>query len=149
MNFPARMPMPIPITQLMEQSIGVPVQEAHLSRDLLLLVDSEQQVKDLRPNLGLVSKLPNCFALIVTAKGEQEDFVSRFFAPNAGIPEDLVTGSSHSTLIPFWAQKLRKEKMVAKQLSKRGGTLYCEYKNDRVIIAGRAALYLQGDIRTQ
>lgn len=149
MDFPARMPTPIPITQLMEQSIGVPVQEAYLSRDMLLLVDSEQQVKDLQPDLSLVSKLSDCFALIVTAKGEQVDFVSRFFAPNAGIPEDPVTGSSHSTLIPFWAQKLKKEKMIAKQLSKRGGTLYCEHQNDRVIIAGKAILYLQGDIRTR
>ena len=149
MNFPARMATPIPITRLMEQAIGVPVQGAYLSRDMLLLVDSEQQVKNLNPDLSLVSKLPDSFALIVTAKGEQEDFVSRFFAPNAGIPEDPVTGSSHCTLIPFWAQRLKKEKMTAKQLSRRGGTLYCEYKNDRVIIAGKAALYLQGDIRTQ
>lgn len=149
MNFPARMPAPIPITRLMEQSIGVPVKEAYLSRDMLLLVDSEQQVKNLNPDLSLVSKLPDCFALIVTARGERADFVSRFFAPNAGIPEDPVTGSSHCTLIPFWAQRLKKEKMAAKQLSKRGGTLYCEYRNDRVIIAGKAALYLQGDIRTQ
>jgi PhzF family phenazine biosynthesis protein len=148
MNFPARMPITIPITQLMEQAIGVPILEAHLSRDMLVLVDSEQQVKDLRPDLSLVSKLPDCFALIVTAKGEQVDFVSRFFAPKAGIPEDPVTGSSHSTLIPFWAKKLQKEKMTAKQLSKRGGTLYCEYQNDRVIIAGKATLYLQGEIRT-
>lgn len=149
MDFPARMPVPIQVTQLMEQSIGIPVREAHLSRDMLLLVDSEQQVKDLQPDLSLVSKLPGCFALIVTAKGEQADFVSRFFVPNAGIPEDPVTGSSHSTLIPFWAQKLKKEKMIAKQLSKRGGTLYCEYKKDRVMISGKAILYLEGDIRTQ
>ncbi|WP_099468653.1 PhzF family phenazine biosynthesis protein [Konateibacter massiliensis] len=147
MDFPARMPIPISVTQLMEQAIGVPVQEAHLSRDMLVLVDSEKQVRDLQPDLSLISKLPDCFALIVTAKGKEVDFVSRFFAPNAGIPEDPVTGSSHSTLIPFWAQKLKKEKMVAKQLSKRGGTLYCEYQNDRVIIAGKATLYLQGNIR--
>lgn len=149
MDFPARIPTPIPITQLMEQSTGVPVREAHLSRDLLLLVDSEEQVKNLRPDFSLISKLPDCYALIVTAKGEQADFVSRFFAPNAGIPEDPVTGSSHCTLIPFWAKKLKKEKMVARQLSKRGGTLYCEYREDRVTIAGKAALYLQGDIRTK
>jgi PhzF family phenazine biosynthesis protein len=149
MDFPARMPTPIPITQLMEEAIGVSIQEAHLSRDMLLLVDSEQQVKNLRPDLSLISKVSDCFALIVTAKGEQVDFVSRFFAPNAGIPEDPVTGSSHCTLIPFWAQRLKKEEMVAKQLSKRGGTLYCGCRNDRVIIAGKATLYLRGDIRTQ
>lgn len=149
MNFPARTPRPIPVIPLMEQAIGIPVQGAYLSRDMLLLVDSEQQVKDLLPDLSLISKLPDCFALIVTAKGTTADFVSRFFAPNASIPEDPVTGSSHSTLIPFWAEKLKKDKMIAKQLSKRGGTLYCENINDRVIIAGRAVLYLQGDIRTE
>jgi len=147
MNFPSRMPRPISVTPLMEQAIGVPVQEAHLSRDMLLLVDSEQQVRNLRPDFGLISRIPDCFALIVTAKGSTADFVSRFFAPNASIPEDPVTGSAHSTLIPFWAEKLKKDKMVAKQLSKRGGTLYCENLNDRVIIAGKAALYLHGDIR--
>lgn len=147
MDFPARMPVPIPVTQLMEQAIGLPVKEAHLSRDMLLLIDSEQQVRDLQPDLNLVSKLPDCFGLIVTAKGDKTDFVSRFFAPNAGISEDPVTGSSHSTLIPFWAQKLNKEKMIAKQLSKRSGTLYLEYHRDRVRISGKAALFLQGDIK--
>jgi len=116
---------------------------------MLLLVDSEEQVKNLRPDLSLISKLPDCYALIVTAKGEQADFVSRFFAPNAGIPEDPVTGSSHCTLIPFWAQRLKKEKLVARQFSKRGGTLYCECRDDRVTIAGKATLYLQGEIRTK
>jgi predicted PhzF superfamily epimerase YddE/YHI9 len=74
------------------------------------------------------------------------DFVSRFFAPNASIPEDPVTGSAHSTLIPFWAGRLGKEMMTAKQLSKRGGTLYCEDRGDRVKISGKAVLYLQGEI---
>jgi predicted PhzF superfamily epimerase YddE/YHI9 len=77
------------------------------------------------------------------------DFVSRFFAPNAGIPEDPVTGSSHSTLIPFWSERLSKDKMVAKQLSKRGGTLFCENFGERVKIAGEAKLYLQGEIRIE
>lgn len=84
--------------------------------------------------------------LFVTALGTTVDFVSRFFAPNAGIPEDPVTGSSHSTLIPFWGERLKKDKMVARQLSKRGGTLYCENCQERVKISGRAALYLNGEI---
>ena len=149
MDFPARMPVRIPVTRQMEEAIGVPVREAHRSRDLLLLVDSEEQVQNLRPDLGLVAQLPDCFALIVTAKGDKADFVSRFFAPDAGIPEDPVTGSSHSTLIPFWAGRLQKQKMTARQLSKRGGTLYCEHDGDRVKIAGRAVLYLQGEIRVE
>ena len=82
----------------------------------------------------------------MTAKGESFDFVSRFFAPAIGIPEDPVTGSSHSQLIPFWAARLGKSKLTARQLSKRGGTLYCEECGGRVKIAGRAALYLAGEI---
>ena len=146
MDFPARKPAKIEITPLMKQAIGVPVLEAHISRDMLLLVDNEEQVKNLQPDLSLVAKLPDCFALIVTAKGNDIDFVSRFFAPNAGISEDPVTGSSHSTLIPFWAERLNKEEMIAKQLSKRGGTLLCKNCGDRVKISGKAVLYLQGEI---
>jgi PhzF family phenazine biosynthesis protein len=146
MNFPARMPRAIPVTKQMQEAVGATVLEAYLSRDMLLVLESEQQVQDLRPDFPLISRLPDCFALIVTARGQSVDFVSRFFAPNAGIPEDPVTGSSHSTLIPFWANKLQKEKMIARQLSKRGGTLYCENIGDRVLIAGKATLYLKGKI---
>ena len=119
MDLPSRKPEKIEVTSLMEQAVGVSVLEAYKSRDMLLLLDNEKQVENLHPDLILVAKLPDCFALIVTAKGGSADFVSRFFAPNAGIPEDSVTGSSHSTLIPFWAERLNKEKMTAKQLSKR------------------------------
>lgn len=146
MDFPTRLPKKIEVTQLMSQAISTPILEAHLSRDLLLLVDSEKDVKDLTPDLNLLKQIPDCFAVIVTAKGETADFVSRFFAPNAGITEDPVTGSSHSTLIPFWAERLRKSKLTAKQLSKRGGVLYCENCGNRVKIAGKAVLYLQGEI---
>jgi len=146
MDFPSRKPEKIEITPLMEQAVKVPVLEAHMSRDILLILDNEEQVRNLRPDLNLVAKLPDCFALIVSAKGESADFVSRFFAPNAAIPEDPVTGSAHSTLIPFWAERLDKDKMIAKQLSKRGGTLYCQNCGDRVKISGRAVLYLQGEI---
>ncbi len=146
MDFPARKPVPVRVVPLMEQALGVPVLEAYLARDMLLLVESEQKVRDLKPNLDLIAQIPNCFAAIVTAKGAAVDFVSRFFAPNAGIPEDPVTGSSHATLIPFWAERLHKSKMTAKQLSKRGGTLFCENCGERVKISGKAALYLQGEI---
>lgn len=149
MDFPSRKPKQIQITSLMEQAIGVPVLEAHLSRDLLILIDSETQIINIKPNLELIKQIPDCFALIVTAKGDNVDFVSRFFAPNAGITEDPVTGSSHSTLIPFWSERLSKDKMVAKQLSKRGGTLFCENCGERVKIAGKATLYLQGEIRIE
>ena len=146
MDFPSRAPKQVQVTELMGQAAGVTVQEAHLSRDMLLLLGSEREVAELKPDIGLLSQIPDCFAVVVTAKGDGVDFVSRFFAPNAGIPEDPVTGSSHSTLIPFWAERLGKSKTTAKQLSKRGGVLLCEHCGDRVKIAGHAALYLQGEI---
>jgi len=146
MDFPARAPVQIEPTAQMSQAIGLPVREAHLSRDLLLLVDSEQEVRDLKPNFELLKQIPDCFAVIVTAKGTDVDFVSRFFAPDAGVPEDPVTGSAHCSLIPFWAERLQKKKMIARQLSKRGGTLFCEHRDDRVKIAGKAVLYLQGEL---
>lgn len=147
MDFPSRKPKQIEPSQLMEESIGTKIMEAHISRDLLLLVETEEQVKNLTPNFNLLKTISDCFAVIVTAKGNNVDFVSRFFAPNAGIPEDPVTGSSHSILIPFWAARLGKNKLVANQLSKRGGTLYCENCFDRVKISGYATLYLEGDIK--
>ncbi len=146
MDFPSRKPIPIPVLPLMEEAVGVPVLEAHQSRDLLLMLENETQVKNLQPDLDLVAKIPNCFAVIVTAKGNEADFVSRFFAPNAAIPEDPVTGSAHSTLIPFWAERLNKKKMIAKQLSRRGGTLFCEDCGDRIKLSGYAKLYLRGEI---
>ena len=146
MDFPARKPQIIQTTSLMEQALGCPVLEAHQSRDCMLLVENEKTVQALTPNMELLRQIPDNFAVIVTAKGDTVDFVSRFFAPNAGIPEDPVTGSSHSTLIPFWGERLQKKQMIAKQLSKRGGTLYCEDCGDRVKISGKAVLYLSGEI---
>jgi len=149
MDFPSRMPKPVEVIPLMEQALGLPVLEAHLSRDMVLLVPDESSVRLVAPNLNLVAKIPGCENLIVTAKGTSADFVSRYFTPGISIPEDPVTGSAHSTLIPFWALRLNKSKMIAKQLSKRGGTLFCENCGDRVKIAGKAALYLQGEIETE
>lgn len=147
MDFPSRMPKQVDILPLMEEVIGAKVLEAHLSRDLLLLIETEEIVRSLKPNLELMKTIPDCYAVIVTAKGEEVDFVSRFFAPNAGIPEDPVTGSSHSTLIPFWADRLSKKELVACQLSKRGGKLYCKNDNARVKISGYATIYLEGNLK--
>jgi len=146
LDFPARKPRRIEVTEQMSRAIGANVLEAHQSRDTLLLLEDERQVISLTPDLGLIKSLPDCFAIIVTAQGESVDFVSRFFAPGGGVPEDPVTGSAHCTLIPFWSERLGKTEMIAMQLSKRGGTLYCKDCGDRVKIAGKAALYLQGEI---
>jgi len=146
MDFPSRKPKAIAVMPQMEEAVGASVCEAHISRDLLLLLEDERQVQNLTPDFEMIRRLAD-HAVIVTAKGDTVDFVSRFFAPNVGVPEDPVTGSAHTTLIPFWAERLHKDQMVAMQLSKRGGTVYCENCGDRVKIAGKATLYLQGEIR--
>lgn len=146
MDFPARPPKQISITALMEEAVGAKVVEAYLSRDMMLVLESQDAVATLEPKLDLVSKIPDCVNLIVTARGEDVDFVSRYFTPNISIPEDPVTGSAHCSLIPYWAQRLGKNTLVAKQLSKRGGLLYCENQGERVKIAGVADLYLSGEI---
>ncbi len=147
MDFPSRPAEPVQVTPAMAEAIGAPVLEAHLARDLVLVVDSADAVLGLVPDMEKLKAIPNAFAVVVTARGDGEvDFVSRFFAPGAGIPEDPVTGSSHSTLIPFWASRLGKDAMVAKQLSKRGGTLHCRNDGSRVVIGGYAQLYLRGTL---
>lgn len=150
MNFPSRSPQPVAVTPEMKQALGVPVLEAHLSRDLMLVVESEEAVRDLSPNIVLLKQIPEAaVGVIITAKGQSCDFVSRYFVPSAGIPEDPVTGSAHCTLIPFWKERLGKDQMIARQLSKRGGTILCEDCGERVKISGNAVLYLQGVIRAE
>ena len=148
MNFPSRKPVPVRTDPRLERALGCRVLETHLSRDLLVLVDDESALRNLRPDIGLLSEISRdiSFAVIVTAKGKSCDFVSRFFAPNAGIPEDPVTGSAHCTLIPFWSERLNKTSMVARQLSPRGGTLFCEDLGERVEISGKVVCYLTGEI---
>lgn len=145
LDFPARPPQPVPVTPAMAEALGVPVLEAHLARDLLLVVDTERRVRDLRPVIAQVATLAE-FGVVVTAPGERVDFVSRFFAPNVGVAEDPVTGSSHTELAPYWAARLGRSRLVARQVSRRGGGLTCVLAGDRVMIAGSAQLYLSGDI---
>lgn len=113
--------------------------------DYLFVFENEGQVEMARPDLRQIAGL-DCRGLIITAKGDHVDFVSRFFAPKLGVDEDPVTGSAHTSLIPFWAKRLGKTEMSARQLSRRGGDLYCRYLDDRVEIAGKTKLYLQGEI---
>ena len=109
------------------------------------MFESENQIQKIKPNLTKIASLGGR-GVIITAKGEQVDFVSRFFAPQSGIDEDPVTGSSHTTLTPFWSEKLNKTKLTAIQLSERKGYLQCELLNNRVEICGQAKLYLTGEI---
>ena len=146
MDFPSRKPTPCEKPELLEKALGVPVLETYMARDLLVVIQDEKSLAQLQPDCSLLSKIDNAFGFIVTAKGEECDFVSRFFAPNAGIIEDPVTGSSHTTLIPFWGERLNMDRMSAKQLSKRGGSLLCVNKGTRVEISGKAVTHLIGEI---
>ena len=145
MNFPSRPPKKIYKKELIEEAIGVEVDEFYENRDGLAVVANEEIVTNLSPSMDKISKL-DYIGLIVTSSGENVDFVSRFFAPQIGVPEDPVTGSAHCELIPLWAEKLNKNKLTAKQLSSREGTLYCEYLNDRVVIGGEAVTVLSGEL---
>lgn len=111
----------------------------------LALLSSRTTVQNLRPNFARLEKL-HPHAVVVTAAGENEDFVSRYFAPGYGLPEDFVTGSSHCLLTPLWAKRLSKSKLHARQLSARGGELWCESAGDRVILQGRAVPIMQGSL---
>ncbi len=146
MDFPARHPQACRTPELLAKALGNNPVETHLSvRNYLAVFDTEEQVRELQPDMQGLCKL-DYLGIIVTAPGTRSDFVSRFFAPRAGVPEDPVTGSAHSTLVPYWAERLKKSTLHAFQVSKRGGELYCEDRGDRVQIAGKAVMYLQGTI---
>ncbi|HMK24603.1 MAG TPA: PhzF family phenazine biosynthesis protein [Chitinophagaceae bacterium] len=126
-------------------SLGNPeIAGVYKNRDYVVELLNEDAIKKCQPDFTLMKKTGE--KVIITAPGKEVDFVSRFFAPTAGIDEDPVTGSAHSQLIPFWSYKLGKEKMKAKQLSKRGGNIYCEQKGERVIMGGECVFYMQGEI---
>jgi PhzF family phenazine biosynthesis protein len=126
-------------------SLGNPeILGVYKSRDCLIELNDEEAVKNIQPDFTLMKKTGE--KVIITAPGKVVDFVSRFFAPTAGVDEDPVTGSAHSQLIPFWSEKLGREKMTAKQLSPRGGDIYCEQKGDRVTMAGECVFYMKGQI---
>ncbi|TVR72412.1 MAG: PhzF family phenazine biosynthesis protein [Marinilabiliales bacterium] len=114
--------------------------------DYLLLFDNEDDIAALSPSMAELLMI-DARGIIVTARGREVDFVSRFFAPRVGVDEDPVTGSAHTTLAPFWAGRLGKTEMTARQLSKRGGELVCRYLGDRVEINGTARLYMTGELR--
>jgi PhzF family phenazine biosynthesis protein len=110
----------------------------------MLLFENEEDIKSIRPDMGALSQIP--YEIIITAKGVDSDFVSRVFGPRIGNPEDPVSGSTHCSLIPYWAEQLGKEKLYARQLSNRRGELFCELSGNRVRIGGHAVLYLKGEI---
>lgn len=146
MDFPRRPSQPIEIPPDLTQALGHPPQEVRAARDYLVIYESEAMVRSLQPNMEQLSQFDR-WGCIVTAPGETCDFVSRFFAPQVGIPEDPVTGSAHCTLIPYWSERLGQSDLYAIQVSARTGELFCRDHGDRVEIGGRAVQYLEGVIR--
>ena len=140
MDFPARPAAPCPAPAELLPGLGAAPQEVYKARDYLAVFAQEEEIAALTPDFAQLSRL-DCLGVIATAPGREVDFVSRFFAPRAGIPEDPVTGSSHCTLIPFWAGRTGKNQLSARQLSPRGGELSCEHHGERVRIGGHAVLY--------
>lgn len=146
LDFPSRPPEPCPVSPALLRALrGVAPQDCLAARDVVAVLRSEDEVVALEPDFAAVREL-DALGLIVTAPGKSCDFVSRYFAPRAGIDEDPVTGSAHSTLTPLWASRLRKTALEARQVSRRGGELHVELRGDRVIIAGSVAPYLEGHI---
>lgn len=146
MNFPANVFNKTEVTEKMKSAIGIQPYEAYLGRDVLLLVlNSQMEILDVRPDFEKIKQLHR-HGVIITAEGENTDFVSRCFVPNFGINEDPVTGSAHTILTPYWAHRLKKNTLTAQQLSERRGDLICELINDRVEISGEAVLYMQGTL---
>lgn len=144
LNFPANPPKPSIVTAEIIEALGKKPIEVYESFYQMAVFESEEDVLQLKPDFVKLAKM-NC--MIVTAPSERADFVSRFFAPDKGINEDPVTGSAHTILTPFWAERLNRNPLHALQISERGGELWCELlENDRVAISGKAVTYFEGTI---
>lgn len=144
LDFPSRPPAPCATPEALARGLGKAPLQVLKARDYFAVFENEEDVRFLMPDFTALATLDE--KVIVTAPGKDCDFVSRFFAPTAGVPEDPVTGSAHCTLIPYWSQRLGKTKLFARQLSKRGGELFCELAGERVLIGGKAVLYSRGEI---
>ena len=146
LNFPSRVPQSCEVPAGLIEALGGKKPVAVLrSRDYFIVYETEADVLALKPNFAALSRIES-LGFVVTAPGDNSDFVSRFFAPSAGIDEDPVTGSAHCNLIPYWAERLGKFKLHAYQVSARRGELWCENKGDRVLMSGKAVTYLKGEI---
>lgn len=148
MDFPARPPLPCEIPADLNEALGVIPIAVLGGEDLFVVLGSEEQVLALQPDFRRLKNMP-FRGVVVTARGNSTDFVSRFFAPAAGIDEDPVTGSAHCALAPYWAEQLRRRELTGRQLSQRGGVVGCEVLGDRVLLRGRCVPYLSGTIEIE
>ncbi|MBQ2751529.1 MAG: PhzF family phenazine biosynthesis protein [Oscillospiraceae bacterium] len=145
MDFPAYRLVPVEVTDQMEAAIGARPVEAYMGRDLLCVMENEQVIRTLSPDMEKLLSLDSLL-LHATAKGDDYDCVSRSFAPKLNVPEDPVCGSGHCHILPYWAGRLGKDELIAYQASHRGGILYAKMNGDRVLISGKAALYSEAEI---
>ncbi len=145
MVLPARPGKSVEPPRGLADALGSEPLEAYAARDYLLIYPSAEEVMRISPDMAALKRIEG-FGVIVTAPGADCDFVSRFFAPGQGIDEDPVTGSAHSTLLPYWSKRLGKRELFAKQVSRRGGELFCSDLGEQVRLGGAAALYLEGTI---
>lgn len=148
LDFPRYGVNEIEIDKKLVEAVGAKPLETYETqgRMAMMVFEKESDVAAIAPDFSALSKIEDFDVVIVTAKGDASDFVSRMFAPKLGIPEDPVTGAIHCSLIPFWSERLGKEQLFARQISARGGDLFCALKGDRVKIGGNASLYLKGEI---
>ena len=145
MDFPSRDPRVENNIDKIADALGRKPKELYKHRDAVAIFDTEDDIRNLYPDMEKLKKL-DYPAVIVTAVGNNVDFVSRNFAPKLGIPEDPVTGSAHCELIPYWSKTLNKKELLAHQISNRGGKLYCTHQGDRVTIGGEAITFMRGEI---
>lgn len=145
LDFPARPPKECEVYPALIPALGAEPEKILAARDYLAVYSTEEELRALKPDMQALMNIDR-FAVIATAPGRESDFVSRFFAPAKGVPEDPVTGSAHCTLIPYWSKRLGKAKLHAYQVSPRGGELWCEDRGQRVTISGKAARFFEGTI---
>ena len=147
LDFPSRMPEEVPFTEAMRKAVNGLEAKAFLDRDVMLVLEREEDVRDFIPDFSAIAAVPEGMGLYITAPSIEYDFVSRCFFPKIKVNEDPVCGSAHCSLVPYWSRKLQKSSMVAYEASPRGGILYLEDCGERVRIAGKAALYSEAEIR--
>jgi len=146
LNFPSDLPVTIKTDPLFLEILGIePLLLLRGKDDYLAVFENQKQIKNMQPNFSLLKKL-DARGLVISAPGDEVDFVSRCFYPEAGIEEDPVTGSAHTMLTPYWATQFNKNELDAHQLSKRGGKLNCRLANERVLISGNSVIYFEGTI---
>lgn len=145
LDLPARPGSEVAVPAALEAALGVQLQALIKATDWMAVLADEGMVRACTPDMATLATL-DCRGVIITAAGNECDFVSRFFGPRVGVPEDPVTGSAHCTLVPYWSARLGRKRLQARQVSARGGVLECEARDDRVGVGGRAACYLRGRI---